>query len=212
MSAAELPDPAGRSSVVTCPECGGPCIPKAIKAGLRRIYGCPKHGLVDHWSCKDPQMLACRSGVAWMNPEERLWLLDRAFEELMREPVDRDYLILEDPAAPEHYVQFLLDEVDSTFWAEVGSREWNCKCGNRPLPPESVRELADLGFVGGGVCKNYSKEGVTGLSPIELAVLAEQLFVVAYRSRADFEVAVQYKRDIVLHRLHARLIFERALS
>jgi len=198
---------------VACPKCGDECIPKAIKAGLQRIFGCQRHGLVDHWSADVPRMLACQGGVGWMDPEERLWLLERAFEEFAREPVDRDYLLLQDPAARELYVQFMHHGEEGMLYAEVGSREWNCKsCGDRPLPLESVRGLAGLGFQGGGVRKNYSKDGITDLSPIDLALLAEKLFVVAYQARASFEVAVQYRLDMVLERLHARLVFERTLS
>lgn len=118
--------------------------------------------------------------------------------------------MIEQLGRPDHYVQFMHHGDDDVLFAEVSSREWGGSCGDGPLAPESVQALAELGFTGGGPRKNYCRDGVGALTPIELAAMTERLFVVAYRPSADFEVSIQFKRDETLHRLFLRLLFEQS--
>ncbi|MBJ7603281.1 MAG: hypothetical protein JF888_08860 [Candidatus Dormibacteraeota bacterium] len=210
MSDVQLRPDADGEAAFCCPECDQKCVPRAIRSGVRWIFACPDHGLIDNWSEAAPRVRGCEGATGSMNPEERLWLLERAFDEYGRSPLDQDYMVIEQLGRPDHYVQFMHHGDDSVLLAEVSSREWGGSPSDGSLAPESVQVLAELGFTGGGPLKNYRRDGIADRTPIELAAMAERLFVVAYGPSADFEVSIQFKCDEALHRLFLRLMFEQA--
>jgi len=190
-----------------CGLCGETAIPAALKGRGHVVLRCPVHRLLDDWTSDEARPLTCGETFAWMDPEERAWLLTSACRIFLDEATDKGTLVIVDLAHGDQYVQF--EYHDGAVYGEVGSRQWDCPdCGNQPLDPDAVWALSLAGFVGGGVHRNYSKDGLPKTA-LELAALTESLFAAAYGPPADFEILVQHKSPETLARLRLQMELER---
>jgi len=174
-----------------CPACGTTC-QVGVRTGGTLVINCPEHGVAI------VSRAAGRAQIApdKMDPEERLWVIETAVRFFVISPEDEDFLIVQSMSLPCNYVQLRYNE--GQLWAEVSSRLWNCPyCGNRPLTEESEIHLSELGFVGGGLLRNFECHLLPGRAH-EIAALLERLLVLAYDEPADFAVAIYPKRRTTL--------------
>ena len=173
-------------TTMPCPSCGVSC-QVGVRTGGQLVINCPEHGVLATTNSSGPTTPVYR-----MDPEERLWVLETAVRFFLVGPEDGDFLVVQSMSLPCNYAQ--LRHNDTTLWAEVCSREWNCAyCGNRPLSEEAEIHLSELGFVGGGPGRNFEARALPR-RPLELARALERVLVTAYGEPMDFGVAVYPKR------------------
>jgi hypothetical protein len=110
------------------------------------------------------------------------------FEVFLDRGKPRGFITFELDGAGDEYVQLRREE--GSVLAEVGSRQWEDP--ERPLPPDAVARLAELGFTGGGPERNFVRAGLR-TDANELAELTDKLFVAAYDVDDDYQP--------ILHRL-----------
>jgi hypothetical protein len=173
-------------TVMPCPSCGVSC-QVGVRTGGQLVINCPEHGVIVSTKSPRPAM-----SVRRMDPEERLWVLETAVRFFLVSPENDDFLVVQSMSLPCNYVQ--LRHNDTTLWAEVCSRQWNCPyCGDRPLSEETEIHLSELGFAGGGRERNFESHSLPG-RPLELARELEHLLLLAYDEPIDFGIAVYPKR------------------
>jgi len=110
-----------------------------------------------------------------MERELRLLMYEKELRRLLFELRDNDYLIFEDSRNGDRYVQYIVH--DSAVLGEVGSRQWLPEAEG--LREVSVTALGCLGFEGGGLRRNFSRDPLPH-DPRRLACLTELLFGAAY--------------------------------
>ncbi|MHB8394211.1 MAG: TY-Chap domain-containing protein, partial [Candidatus Dormibacteria bacterium] len=106
---------------------------------------------------------------------ERLTVLEAILAALLREVGERAWVLFENAAAADEYVQIMNHH--GSLYGEVSSREWQEPL--RPLTQETVVSLRDLGFTGGATERNFRRDGLPP-DPARLALLVDSLFVAAY--------------------------------
>jgi hypothetical protein len=184
-------------TVRRCPACRMPCR-VGVRASGVLVVNCPHDGVFPFGAAPDARVPA-----PGMDPEERLWLIERAITTLLSQPEDGDFVILQAFSLPCDYVTIRWNE--GTVWAEVCSREWDCPyCGNRALEKGVRTSLVGRGFAGGGPHRNFERRGL-GNDPRRLATLVEELLILAYGEPYDFAVAIYPSRSDVLLDLLAAL-------
>jgi hypothetical protein len=110
-----------------------------------------------------------------MERERRLLIYEKELRRLLLELRDDDYLIFEDSRDESHYIQYIVH--DSAVLGEVGSRQWLPEAEG--LRKVSVTALGCLGFEGGGLRRNFSRDYLPH-DARRLACLTELLFGAAY--------------------------------
>ena len=100
---------------------------------------------------------------------------EKELRRLVLELQDHDYFIFEDSPDESRSVQYLVH--DAAVYGEVGSRHWLPE--SERLRKESVTALGCLGFEGGGLRRNFSRDHLPH-DPRRLACLTEVLFGAAY--------------------------------
>ena len=121
-----------------------------------------------------------------MNRDLRLMMYEKELRRLLFEPLDHDYVIFEDSRDGNRYVQYMTH--DSAIFGEVGSRQWLAE--SEGLRAESVAALGCLGFEGGGVQRNFSRDHLPH-DARRLACLTELLFGAAYGDLGDMTPVVR---------------------
>jgi hypothetical protein len=110
-----------------------------------------------------------------MKRDLRLLMYEKELGRLLFELRDNDYVIFEDSRDKDRYVQYLVH--DSAVLGEVGSRQWLPEADG--LRKVSVTALGCLGFEGGGLRRNFSRDYLPH-DGRRLACLTELLFGAAY--------------------------------
>ena len=107
----------------------------------------------------------------------RIRFLTDIFQCLLDHAAEAQFVIVEDPAHPDQFVQFKRNH--SIIYGEVGSREWSRPEERRPLAAQARARLAALGFTHGGPEHNYVCDELAQSAPY-LAQLYLQLYEAAY--------------------------------
>jgi hypothetical protein len=115
-----------------------------------------------------------------MKRDLRLLMYEKELRRLLFELRDNDYVIFEDSRDSDRYVQYLVH--DSAVLGEVGSRHWLPEAEG--LRKVSVTALGCLGFEGGGLRRNFSRDYLPH-DGRRLACLTELLFGAAYGEVED---------------------------
>jgi hypothetical protein len=115
-----------------------------------------------------------------MKRDLRLLVYETELRRLLLELRDNDYVIFEDSRDSDRYVQYLVH--DSAVLAEVGSRRWLPEAEG--LRNVSVTALGCLGFEGGGIRRNFSRDYLPH-DGRRLACLTELLFGATYGEVED---------------------------
>jgi len=121
-----------------------------------------------------------------MERDLRLHMYEKELSRLVLELRDHDYVIFEDSRDESRYVQFLIH--DAAVYGEVGSRHWLPE--SEGLRKESVTALGCLGFEGGALGRNYSRDHLPH-DARRLACLTELLFGAAYGEIGDLTPLVR---------------------
>jgi hypothetical protein len=123
-----------------------------------------------------------------MERDLRLLMYEKELRRLLFDLRDHDYTIFEDSRDGNRYVQFMVH--DSAVLGEVGSRQWLPEAEG--LREVSVTALGCLGFEGGGLRKNFSRDYLPH-DARRLACLTELLFGAAYGEIGDLTPLVRTK-------------------
>jgi len=121
-----------------------------------------------------------------MERDLRLLMYEKELRRFLFEMRDHDYLIFEDSRDGNRYVQFIVH--DSAVLGEVGSRQWLPEADG--LRKVSVTALGCLGFEGGGLRRNFSRDYLPH-DARRLACLTELLFGAAYGEIGDMTPLVR---------------------
>jgi hypothetical protein len=121
-----------------------------------------------------------------MERDLRLLMYEKELRRLLFELRDHDYVVFKDSRDGDRYVQFIIH--DSAVMGEVGSRHWLPKADG--LCKVSVTALGCLGFEGGGVRRNFSRDYLPH-DARRLACLTELLFGAAYGEVGDLTPLVR---------------------
>jgi hypothetical protein len=113
-------------------------------------------------------------------------MYEKELRRFLFEMRDHDYLIFEDSRDGNRYVQFIVH--DSAVLGEVGSRQWLPEADG--LHKVSVTALGCLGFEGGGLRRNFSRDYLPH-DARRLACLTELLFGSAYGEIGDMTPLVR---------------------
>jgi len=116
----------------------------------------------------------------------RLRIYEKELQRLLLDLRDNDYLIFEHSRLPDRYVQYYVH--DSAVYGEVGSRHWVPESAG--LPKTSIAALGCLGFDGGGLRCNFSRDHLPH-DARRLACLTELLFGAAYGEAGDMTPLVR---------------------
>jgi hypothetical protein len=121
-----------------------------------------------------------------MERDLRLLMYEKELRRLLFELRDHDYVVFKDSRDGDRYVQFIIH--DSAVMGEVGSRHWLPEADG--LRKVSVTALGCLGFEGGGVRRNFSRDYLPH-DARRLACLTELLFGAAYGEVGDLTPLVR---------------------
>jgi len=121
-----------------------------------------------------------------MERDLRLLMYEKELRRFLFEMRDHDYLIFEDSRDGNRYVQYIVH--DSAVLGEVGSRQWLPEADG--LRKVSVTALGCLGFEGGGLRRNFSRDYLPH-DARRLACLTELLFGAAYGEIGDMTPLVR---------------------
>jgi hypothetical protein len=121
-----------------------------------------------------------------MERDLRLLMFEKELRRLLFELQDHDYVIFEDPRDADRYVQFIVH--DSAVLGEVGSCRWLPEADG--LRKVSVTALGCLGFDGGGLRRNFSRDYLPH-DARRLACLTELLFGAARGEIGDLTPLVR---------------------
>jgi hypothetical protein len=121
-----------------------------------------------------------------MERDLRLLMYEKELRRLLFERQDHDYVIFEDSRDGDRYVQFIVH--DAAVLGEVGSRQWLPEADG--LRKVSVTALGCLGFEGGGLRRNFSRDYLPH-DARRLACLTELLFGAAYGETGDLTPLVR---------------------
>jgi hypothetical protein len=121
-----------------------------------------------------------------MERDLRLLMYEKELRRLLFGLLDHDYVIFEDSRDASRYVQFLVH--DSAVYGEVGSHHWLPEAEG--LRGESITALGCLGFEGGSLRRNFSRDHLPH-DARRLACLAELLFGAAYGEVAEMTPLVR---------------------
>ena len=135
----------------------------------------------------------------WMDPEERLWFLERAVEVYLSAGSRDEYLVFADPNDGHQYVRLLRSA--RGVRVEVGSREWFV-C--RPLTDQAVARLRDLGFEHEPKWSAFVCDGLPS-SAIFVSKLIERLFIDAYDVAPDYALRASFRTEASARRLERML-------
>jgi hypothetical protein len=116
---------------------------------------------------------------------DRVAFLESMLDAFLTRGKEDGFVTFELDGAGDEYVQFRL-HADGVV-GEVGSRQWSEP--ERPLGPDAVSKLAELGFTGGGPERNFARAALP-VSTGELAELTDQLFVAAYGVDDEYQPIV----------------------
>lgn len=132
-----------------------------------------------------------------MDPEERLWFLEQAVEAFVTHSTDSEDLAVVDMNDFHQYV-WLFKRLGG-IEAAVGSRERFCR---RPLSPQAVAKVSELGFQQDAVMGDFIREGLPANS-VMLSRLVERLFLCAYELAPDYAVRASFKNVMAAESLEA---------
>jgi hypothetical protein len=130
------------------------------------------------------------SRVFGLTKKERMVVMEAVLGELLREGENHDWIVFENAAAKDEYVQIMLH--DGHLYGEVSSREWEEPV--RPLDEVAISMLAHLGFTGGGPRRNFSRDSLSA-HPASTAQLVNRLFASAYGPTAPSGIRITSNRS-----------------
>jgi hypothetical protein len=126
-----------------------------------------------------------------MKRDLRLLMYEKELRRMLFELQDHDYVVFEDSRDDSHFVQYMVHA--SAVRGEVGSGQWLPEAAG--LRKVSVTALGCLGFEGGGVRRNFSRDYLPH-SARRLACLTELLFGAAYGEIGDLTPLVRTRASI----------------
>lgn len=121
-----------------------------------------------------------------MDRETRLRIFEKELRRLLLDLEHGDWLVFEDSADPDRYVQFLVRH--SGVRGEVGSKHWLAESSG--LRKASIQALGCLGFEGGGPKRNFARDYLPH-DARRLACMTELLFGAAYGDMRDMTPVVR---------------------
>jgi hypothetical protein len=198
-SPGSTPEPAANellwpyAPALPCPECAQPAALNGLRSDGALLFQCrvQRAFMAESWTGCTSVIDPCQLSRWTTDPRVRREFVTAALALFVRDGRGEDFLIF-DSATPGHYLQFMLiPEGDGQLLTEVGSRQWSCDCGVRPLECDREKMLFDLGFAPAGPARNYGCQEIPA-EPDVLAELTERVLLTVYEEDEDVGIQVTF--------------------